>query len=446
MAEKNNGYAGAVTIVRRLNEAGHRAVFAGGCARDMLLGVAPKDYDIATSASPGQVEDLFDNTKAVGREFGVILVILDGRSYEVATFRSEIGYSDGRRPDSVRFADIHKDAQRRDFTVNGMYYDPLGEELIDNVGGRRDLENRLLRTIGNPEHRFREDHLRLMRAVRFATRLDMELERETERALKQLSHLAARVAPERLCDELRIILTDRAPAAALRLMDRLGLLSVVFPELDACRGCEQPKNYHPEGDVFVHTLLTVEKLGPYPDFETAMAALLHDIGKPEACRDTPNKFPEHERIGADLAKRVCRRLRMTKKETDRIAWLVKRHMYFKDAAHMKDSTLRRLFAEDGFEQLCELARADALASWGRTGHIDYVLKKRSALSKEELTPQPLINGHDLMARGLRPGPVLGEVLEHVFDAQLEGEILTREQALQKALQYAEEIGAGRREG
>ncbi len=443
MQAKDRRYAAAVSIVERLKSAGYEAVLAGGCVRDMLLGVEPKDYDIATSAPPGRVEKLFEHTKAVGRKFGVILVIMDGVSHEVATFRCESAYSDGRRPDEVSFSDITLDARRRDFTINGMYYDPLTETLIDTVGGRNDLEDKILRTIGNPRIRFGEDHLRLIRAVRFAARLEMQIERETEKALREQTHLIHRVAPERLCSELRVILTDRKPAAALRIMDEYGLLTEIFPELEPCRGCEQPDNYHPEGDVFVHTILTVEKLGPHPDFTVAIAALLHDIGKPQASGETPGKFPEHERIGAEMARRICRRLRLTKKETDRVAWLVKRHMYFKDAPHMKDSTLRKLFAEEGFEQLCRVARADALASWGRTEHIDYVLEKRRELAAGKLKPQPLVNGHDLMDLGWRPGPDLGRVLEHVFDAQLEGDVVTREQALEEARQYAERIGADR---
>ncbi len=441
----DKNFVRARSIVERLDRAGYGAYFAGGCVRDMLLGRKPKDYDIAAGAPPDRVQELFENTKAVGKEFGVILVVLEGCSYEVAAFRSETGYSDGRRPDDIRFADITQDARRRDFTINGMYFNPLTGQFIDSVGGEKDLENRLLRTIGNPVERFSEDHLRLIRAIRFAARLEMQIEGKTENAIKSLAHLITRVAPERLCDELRVILTDRAPGRAVRLMDRMGLLTEIFPELGAARGCEQPENYHPEGDVFTHTLLTVEKLGPHPDFEVAMAALLHDVGKPPASRECPKRFPEHERIGADRTRKICRRLRVTKKETDRIAWLVKRHMYFKDAHHMKDSTLRRLFAEDGFEQLCRVAHADAMASWGRTDHIDYVLKKRDELSAEELKPEPLINGHDLLATGCRPGPAIGQILDHVFDLQLERDIATRQEALKEALQYAERIGASRNE-
>ncbi len=439
MKQQCEKYTGALSIVRRLKECGYEAVFAGGCVRDMLLQDTPGDYDIATTARPKEVEAIFERTIPVGRQFGVMLVVLDGCSYEVATFRSETGYSDGRRPDRIRYAGMKEDAQRRDFTINGMFFDPLAERLVDLVGGEQDLRESLLRTIGEPHDRFSEDYLRLLRAVRFAARLDLNIEPDTEQAIKALKHLVVEVAPERLCDELRAVLTDRAPGRAVRLMDRLGMLTEIFPELEDCRGCEQPENYHPEGDVFRHTLLTVEKLGPNPDFPVAMAALLHDIGKPAASIETPKKFPEHERIGAEIAKKVCRRLRTTRKETDRIAWLVKMHMYFKDAEKMKDSTLRRLYANDGFDQLVQLSYADAMASWKQTGHIEYVLKKRDELSEKEVSPQPLISGYDLLERGYKEGEELGRILEHVYELQLNGDLSDRKEALKEAVKYAERV-------
>jgi len=422
-------YACAEGIVRRLREAGHQAFLAGGCVRDLLLGERPKDYDIATSARPEQVEALFANTRAVGRQFGVCLVVLDGEPCEVATFRTDATYSDGRHPDGVAFSGPEQDARRRDFTINGMFWDPVGDGLLDFVGGRQDLDAGLVRAIGDPCTRFQEDHLRLIRAVRFAARYSFALELRTEEALRSLAGLTVEVSAERLQDELRVILTDRAPAGALRLMDELGILLVVFPELADTKGCEQPENYHPEGDVFVHTLLTVDKLGPRPTFVLAMAALLHDVGKPEASRRAgPKRFPEHSRIGRHMAWEVCRRLRLPNDETERICWLVARHLYFKDAPRMRPSTLKRLLAEPGLEELAELHKADALASWGDLTNYEFVMAKRESMGAGRQLPAPLITGHDLIAMGYRPGPLFRDVLDRVRDAQLDGELGSPEEA------------------
>ncbi len=437
-------YRAAVRLVGRLREAGHRALLAGGCVRDMLLGRRPKDYDVATGATPAQVQELFDRTVAVGQQFGVCRVMLGGEWFEVATFRRESGYSDGRHPDQVEFCAPEEDARRRDFTINALFYDPVADEVRDYVGGTEDLERGVVRAVGRPEERFREDHLRLIRAVRFAARFGFLIEEETRRAARDLAHLVVQVSPERLQEELRLILTDEHPAEALRLVDELDMLEHVFPEVEATRGCEQPENYHPEGDVFVHTILTVEKLGPQPDFELAAAALLHDIGKPEASRRAgPKCFPEHCRIGARMAQEVCRRLRISNRETERICWLVERHLYFKDARNMRESTLKRLFAEPGFEQLAELHRADALASWGNLEAYEYVMRRREEMSREEAEPPPLIDGNDLIEMGYEPGPMFGEVLEQVRDAQLEGEVTTPEEARRVARELAELLQSGR---
>ncbi len=434
-------------IVRRLQQAGHQALLAGGCVRDLVLGHAPKDYDVATSASPQQVQELFPDTQAVGKAFGVILVIAHGRSHEVTTFRTEHGYADGRHPDGVAFAGIEQDALRRDFTVNGMYWDPVSGKLIDLVGGQDDLRAGLLRAIGDPEQRFREDYLRILRAVRFAARYGLRIEPRTRRALERLAGLVREVAPERVQQELRIMLTDREPARAMRVMDALGVLRHLFPELEDAKGCPQPDNYHPEGDVFVHSILTVEKLGPYPKFVLAMAALLHDVGKPEASRRTePKRFAEHERIGRQMSRVICRRLRLPRSETDTICWLVHRHMYFKDARKMKQSTLKRLFSEPGFEQLAKLHHADALASWGNLDDYDYVLEKRRAIPAEAINPRPLMNGHDLIKRGYKPGPVFRRILDAVREMQLQGELSTRQQALSEAQRLAREMHAPTRSG
>ena len=431
-------YKGAEEIVLRLRAAGHQALLVGGCVRYLLRGEEPQDYDVATSAPPEEVAALFPTTREVGRQFGVCLVVLDGHPYEVATFRRDWGYADGRHPDGVTFSGPEEDARRRDFTINGMFWDPVGDGVLDFVGGREDLDRRLIRAIGDPEKRFREDHLRLLRAVRFAARLGFVIEERTRQAMEELADLAVKVSAERLQEELRVILTDRDPAAALRLMDEMGMLSIVFPELEDARGCEQPENYHPEGDVFVHTILTVEKLGPRPDFVLALAALLHDIGKPEASRRAgPKRFTEHSSIGREMTYEVCRRLRLSNDETERICWLVSRHMYFKDARNMRESTLKALFASPGFEQLAALHKADALASWGNLEGYEYVMERRRTMPPEEAAPPRLVTGDDLVEMGYAPGPLFGEVLAAVREAQLDGQVRTRDEALALARKMAQ---------
>ncbi len=436
-------FQGAERVVRRLQSAGHRALLAGGCVRDLLRGDRPQDYDVATGARPAEVEALFEQSETVGRRFGVCQVHLDGHVYEVATFRREWGYSDGRHPDGVEFCDAEEDARRRDFTVNAMFYDPITQELTDYVGGRADLDAGLLRAVGEPELRLREDHLRLVRAVRFAVRLGFEIEPATRAAIEELAPLTVEVSAERLREELRLILTGPRPADALRLMDSLGMLRHVFPELEEAKGCEQPPNYHPEGDVFVHSLLALEKLPEGADFELALAALFHDIGKPAAARNATENtvFPEHWDIGALIAEGVCRRLKLSNHETERVCWLVRRHMYFMDAPRMRESTLKRLFAEPGFEQLAELHRADALASWGNLDNYSYVMERRRTMPPEVARPPRLVTGDDLLAMGYPPGPLFSQVLEAVREAQLEGEVTERGEALALARQRAKTLTA-----
>jgi poly(A) polymerase len=415
-------FARARRVVERLREAGHEALLAGGCVRDLLLGRAPKDYDVATSARPNDVAGLFDRVLMVGRQFGVCLVLLDGGACEVATFRRDAEYSDGRHPDGVEFCDVEEDARRRDFTINALYWDAAGGEVLDFVGGCDDLERGVLRAVGVAQERFTEDHLRLLRAVRFASRLRLRVEEETRRALCQMAPLCVQVSAERLGQEMRFILTDERPAVGLRLLDDFGMLAHVLPEVAATKGCEQPPNYHPEGDVFVHSLLAVEKLGPRPEFTLALATLLHDIGKPRSTEERSERawFPNHDRYGAELAEDVCRRLCTTREERERICWLIARHHYFMNARGMRLSTLKRLFAEPGFDQLAAVHRADALASCGIGADYEYIMTSRSEIKPETVAPEPLLTGRDLIALGMAPGPEIGRVLGLVRDAQLDG--------------------------
>jgi putative nucleotidyltransferase with HDIG domain len=444
----------ATEIIDRLRAAGFEAYLAGGCVRDMLLGRDPADYDIATNAHPDQVRALFDRTVAVGAAFGVIRVLVGDESYEVATFRTEGPYRDGRHPASVRYASAQEDVARRDFTVNGLLYDPVAGAVLDFVGGRADLAARIIRTIGDPVARFGEDHLRMLRAVRLAAELGFTLAPEVVRAVRLLAPALAQVSAERIRDELVRMVTSPDPARALDLLRDTGLLRFVLPEVAAEIGVPQPKEFHPEGDVFEHTRLALAELRQ-PSVTLAMATLLHDVGKPptfERARDRI-RFSRHDEVGATLARAVMERLRFPRRDTERVVSLVGRHMVFKDALHMRESKLRRLVADDAFPELLELHRADCTASHGDLSTHDWVRAFVDRLAGEPPVPAPLITGDDLLAMGLTPGPQVGRVLHAVETARLEGEIKTREEALARARLLAgvstdprHEDGAGARGG
>ena len=422
----------AELVIRRLREAGHTALLAGGCVRDLLLGRPPKDYDVATSARPDEVLALFPKALRVGEAFGVIIVLQDAVEVEVATFRREGGYSDGRHPDAVAFTDAREDALRRDFTINGMFLDPATGEVVDYVGGRADLKARVIRAIGDPRARFAEDHLRMLRAVRFAAELEFEIDRGTAGAVTELADRIALVSAERVSAELERLLT--APPAGrrtgLQLAADLGLLAVILPEVHAMHGVVQGPVVHPEGDVFVHTLLCVEFLRE-PTFELAMAALLHDVAKPRTAvfREGRWTFYGHPEMGETMTEEIGRRLRLSTPQTRRITWLVRSHMRLMATEEMRPARLKRLFAEPGFEELAELWRADCLASGGTAEAYEDLMARYRALGAEEVRPQPLVTGNDLIDMGLAPGPVFREILDEVYDAQLEGRAATRDDAL-----------------
>ena len=433
----------AESIIRRLRAAGHEALLAGGCVRDMLLGRPAKDYDVATSAAPAEVRAIFPRALAVGARWGVVIIIENSTEVEVATFRREGGYTDGRHPDAVTFTDAREDALRRDFTINGMFFDPAGGAVVDYVGGRADLEARVIRAIGRPEERFAEDHLRMLRAVRFAAELSFDIDPATADAIRQLAPKVALVSGERVAAEFSRLLA--APPAGrrrgLELAADLGLLALLLPEVTAMRGTAQGPSptVHPEGDVFVHTLLCVERLRE-PTFELALAALLHDVGKPRTAvlRDGRWTFYGHEKIGEQMAEDVCRRLRLSTLQRRRILWLVRQHMHLVNAAEMREARLKRLFADEGFEELAELWRADCLASGGTAEAYETLMARYRALGREVVRPQPLVTGNDLIALGLKPGPVFREILEEVYDAQLEGRAATKDAALALACQIIAE--------
>jgi poly(A) polymerase len=437
----------AAEIVRTLRNRGHQAYLAGGCVRDLLLGREPADYDVATDATPRQVMQIFPQTFAVGEQFGVVLVPESAgatgalarqgerrdAAVEVATFRSDVGYSDGRHPDEVRFTkDPRKDVQRRDFTINGMMLDPATNEILDFVGGRPDLKLGIVRAIGEPERRFAEDKLRMLRAVRFAARFNYQIDPATMAAIQNLAPQIHQVSCERVREELTKMLTEGQARRAFELLDAAGLLREVLPEIAAMKGVEQSPEHHPEGDVLVHTLLLLEKLPPNSSKTLAWGALLHDVGKPPTFRVAPDRirFDGHVEVGVKMAVEICRRLRFSNDETGQILALVDNHMRFADVHRMKQSTLKRFLRLPAFDEHLELHRLDCLSSHGNLDAYDFSREQLHSIPPEAIRPTPLITGRDLIAAGYEPGPRFKEMLAAVEDAQLEGRLASSEAALE----------------
>jgi len=437
----------ATSIVHTLRQRGFQAYLVGGCVRDLLLRREPKDYDVATNAKPQQVMSIFPETYAVGAQFGVVLVPVPQdvasnvstdvasklHAVEVATFRSDIGYSDGRHPDEVRFSqDPREDVARRDFTINGMLLDPESGEVLDFVGGRKDLEARIIRTIGEPERRFGEDKLRMLRAVRFAARFEYEIEPETFAAIQRLAPEIGTVSRERVRDELTRMLTEGHARRAFLLLDESGLLKQVLPEISKMKGVAQPAEFHPEGDVFVHTLLLLENLPTPCPLTLAWGALLHDVGKPPTFRVAPDRirFDNHVEVGVKMAEEICRTLRFSNDDTAQILALVENHMRFGHATLMKESTLKRFLRLPAFDEHLALHRADCLASHRNLSTYEFVREKRAEIPPEKMRPTPLVTGDDLIAAGHAPGPKFREILNAVEDAQLEGRLPSRDAALE----------------
>jgi poly(A) polymerase len=466
----------AIDIVRTLRARGHQALLVGGCVRDLLLGREPADYDVSTDATPLEVMRIFPQTYAVGAQFGVVLVpVSNGRPdrhgrnlapdevpgrnapsaaspagttepastieltksrervIEVATFRSDGLYSDGRHPDEVRYTkDPREDVQRRDFTINGLLLDPLTETVLDYVGGRADLEAGVIRAIGAPERRFAEDKLRMLRAVRFAARFDYKIDSQTFSAIQRLAPQIHQVSRERVRDELTKMLTEGRARRAFELLDQCGLLKEVLPEIPPMKGVQQPPQFHPEGDVWVHTLLCLEKLSPGSSRTLAWGTLLHDVGKPATFRVGPDRirFDGHVEVGVAMARDICRRLRFSNDDTEQIAALVANHMRFGDVMQMKQSTFKRFVRLPRFGEHLALHRIDCLSAHGDLTLYDYTREKLASLPPEQVRPQPLLTGEDLIAAGYQPGPRFKEILSAVEDAQLEGRITSKEQALE----------------
>jgi poly(A) polymerase len=431
----------ATGIVRRLREAGHETYFAGGCVRDQLLGREPHDFDVATSAPPDVVQRLFPRTVPVGVQFGVILVLVDDARVEVATFRSDDAYVDGRRPTRVHFGSAREDAERRDFTINGLFLDPLGGRVVDFVGGQADLEAGVIRAIGDARARIAEDRLRMLRAVRFSARLGFAIEPATRAAIEAAAPTLTDIAAERIGDEVVKILTEGGARRGFELLAETGLLVPVLPEVAGMRGVAQSPDFHPEGDVFVHTMLLLAQL-PADAAETlALGALLHDVAKARCAAVQPDgriTFYGHTAIGADMAIAICQRLRRSRAVWERVAYLVRNHLRLVQAPEMRLATLKKMLREDGFEELLTLARMDALASNRDLTYVEFCERRRAELAAEEsIRPTRLLGGDDLIALGYAPGPLFGAILSALEEAQLEGRIRTREEAEQFVIERFE---------
>jgi poly(A) polymerase len=440
-----NARAFAEYICRTLRAAGYRAYFVGGCVRDILLHREPADYDVASNATPARVEQIFPNSLMVGAKFGVVVVVQEpeashddkdaSATVEVATFRSDVGYSDGRHPDQVVYASSpQQDVQRRDFTINGLLLDPETNEVLDYVGGREDLREGIIRAIGRPEERFREDKLRMLRAVRFAARFGYAIEPETMRAIQKLAPEIGQVSAERLRDELTKLLTEGSARRGFELLDETHLLPNLLPQIARMKGVQQPPQFHPEGDVWIHTLLMLEGLPPRTSPTLAWGVLLHDVGKPPTFSPPsgPNgriRFDRHVEVGTRMAEEICERLRFSNDDTAQIASLVANHLRFKDVPQMKRSTLKRFVRLDRFEEHMELHRLDCSSSHRNLQNYEFMRRFLAETPPAEVRPVRLLTGDDLIGLGFRPGPEFREILDAAEDAQLEGIIGSHEDAM-----------------
>src|SRR5438034_8118990 len=420
-------------VAERLRTRGHVAYFAGGCVRDMVRGLAAKDFDVATDATPDIVQKIFSHTYAVGAHFGVVVVVENGFNVEVATFRSDGAYLDHRHPVDVRFSSPEEDAKRRDFTINGMFFDPEKNEVIDFVGGRADLEAKLVRAIGDPAARFAEDRLRMLRAVRFATVLDYKIDNQTWDALVASAASINEISAERIREELVKIFLSPNRVRGWDLLDRSGLLRAILPELDAMKGCLQPEQFHPEGDVFQHTRLMLELLPEEVSAPLVLSVLFHDVAKPRTATVDETgriRFSGHDRLGAEMTEEIMRRLRFSGAEIEATVEMVRQHMVFKDVPRMRVAKLKRFMARPTFEDELELHRVDCAGSHAMLDNYEFLQRKKEEFANEPIFPPPLVTGDDLIALGMKPGPKFGEILEAAETQQLEGKLRTREEALE----------------
>ncbi len=421
----------ATQIVKKLVKSGFIAYFAGGCVRDLIMKQSAEDYDIATTASPDQIIQLFDKTIPVGKQFGVIIVVAEGHQYEVATFRNEGPYRDGRHPEKVIFTTPEEDAKRRDFTVNGLFYDPVKREIIDFVHGREDIGSKLIRTIGNPEERFEEDRLRMLRAIRFAANLGFKIESQTWETIKRLKSKINSVSQERIRDELVKMFTRPNAGLGLELLSKSGLLAEILPEIEVMKGVQQPPEHHPEGDVFIHTKMLMDQLD-HPSVVLAFGALLHDVGKPNTYSDEGGKihFYNHPHVGAEIAEKLLTRLRFSNREIADILSCVENHMKFASVREMRVGKLKQFVARENFKTELELHKIDCLASHGKLELYQFLKEKTDEFKQEDLKPKPWINGHDLIALGIKPGPLMKEIIEEAYSLQLESKMNSKSDTLE----------------
>ena len=423
----------AKEIVQTLQGAGYEALYAGGCVRDFLRGVSPRDFDIATSAHPEEILKLFPNGDTVGAHFGVILVRKGGQHFEIATFREDGSYEDGRRPESVSFSTSERDAQRRDFTINGLFYDPVKETLIDYVGGKSDIEAGVVRAIGEPAERFDEDYIRLLRAIRFATVLEFDIEESTWASIRAGASNISQIAPERIREELDRIWVHENRVRGFDLLVESGLMKAIFPEILELRGCEQPPQWHPEGDVFVHTRLMLSLLPAVVSLPLVLSVLFHDIAKPATFSYDPAedriRFNGHDKLGADMTGEILGRLRYSNAVIGAATAGVANHMMFKDVQKMRKSKLKRFMARDTFGDELELHRVDCEGSNGNLDNYNFLKAMEEEFAAEPLIPPPLITGRDLIDRKIQAGPEFRKILTRAQDLQLEGTLKDREQAL-----------------
>lgn len=429
----------ALKILEKLRQKSKIAYFAGGVVRDLILNQDYKDIDIATDAKPDEVVGMFRKCVLVGKQFGVIRVIYYGIELEITTFRKDIDYIDGRHPDSVDWTDAEGDARRRDFTINALFYDAVSEQVIDYVNGMSDINDRIIRAVGNPKERFNEDKLRILRCLRFSVRLNFKIEKNTFEAIKLFSDRIKEVSFERIRDELKLILTGNNPDTAIRLMSKTNILKEILPEVENLKGVEQPKEFHPEGDVFEHTMLMLT-LMEKPTWTLAMGVLLHDIGKPETYTVADRiRFNEHDSAGAVLAEKVCNRLKLSKKEKELIIDLIKMHMKFMSVKKMRISTLKRFLKTVNFNEHLELHRLDCLASHKDISNYYFCKKKMKEFKKDiKIKKINLINGYDLIKIGLKPGPQFKKILDEIEELYLEKKVLNREDALKYIEKYKTE--------
>jgi len=424
----------ATNIVKKLRDSSFEAYFVGGCVRDMLLeqttDYRPQtiDIDIATSAKPEDIEKLFKKTIPVGKQFGVMIVIEKGVQFEVATFRSDGAYVNGRHPQEVHFSSAKEDVKRRDFTINGLFYDPIEDHVIDHVDGQNDLKAGIIRAIGDPRKRFEEDKLRILRAIRFATRFAYQIEEKTFQAIKEYVSEIDQVSMERIRDELVKMLTGKAPESSLRMLDEVGLLEKILPEVTDMKGVTQNPEFHPEGDVFVHTMLMMQKLSK-PSLVLAFATLLHDVGKPPTHDPETLKTTFHSDVGARMSEKILRRLRFSNDDIEQISWCVRNHMNFMHVQRMREGKLKRMMSLDTFPEELELHRIDCASSHGMLDNYEFLLKKQDEFREEDLRPKPILNGTDLISLGFKPGPQFKEILDEAWDLQLEHKFTTKDDAI-----------------